>query len=451
MTASITRGRTAFAFDSGALLAKARKLGCDQAEVYETGVVTTPVNFENNHLKSVETAETAVVAVRVLKDGRVGFATSSRAGDEGVVDMAVRASEFGPEATFEFAAPSPVPEGLALYDETVADWPQEKMLAVGQEIVDHVRSLEDGVLGGAMVEKYIGYTRVATSSGQEVCADGTAYLALASAELVEPDNMIQVWRYSASRRLDLDVGAMKADLTRLYRHSRHNVPFRGGRYPVIFAPLAGADLISPMMACVDGMAVVKGESPWRERTGEKLFADHFSLYDDPSLPWGIRTTPFDDEGTPTTRRPVIEKGVLRGFLLDLRSGKALGQASTGNGYRQVPQSLPAPRASNVVAEPGATPLADLIGGIKEGVFVERLMGAWAGNPYAGQVSGNVHIGFKIENGEIVGRVKDCMVTVNVFEAFRDSLLALSRETQSAPPAAVLPYILLDAVSVSTKA
>lgn len=451
MTREIREGWTGYAFDADALLEAAGKQGCRQAEVYETGVVTTPVSFENNQLKSVETAETAVVAVRVVRDGRLGFATSSKPGDAAVVDMAVRSAAFGPEATFDFAGRAAVTSDLKLYDPEVADWPQERMLAAGQELVDYIQALEDGVLAGASVEKHVGYTRVATSSGQNVSSTGTAFVVFASGELVEPDNMIHFWRFDAGRNLALDLERLKGELGRMFRHARHNVSFRTGSYPVVFSPMAGADLIAPMAACIDGMAVVKGESPWRDRVGQRLFSDDFTVFDDPARPWALRSTPFDDEGVPTARRPVIERGVLQGFLLDLRAGRALGQTSTGNGFRPGPQTIPAPRASNIVVEPGSTPLAEMISGIKEGVFIERLMGAWAGNPFAGQVSGNIHIGFKIENGEITGRIKNAMASVSVFEAFRDQLGALSLETEVASSGLILPYILLNGVSVSTKA
>lgn len=447
----MTSSRTRTVFDAGTILEKAGKLGCSQAEVYESGAVLTPINYENNKLKSVETAETTVVAVRVIKNGRLGFATSSRPGDTGVVDMAVRAAELGPEADLDFAPKRDVRRDLEVYDQAVADWPEEKMLAAGEELVDVLAGLEDGVLASATVEKIIAYKRVATSAGQDVYAEGTGAIVHGAAELVEPENMIQVWGFRASGRLDIDLQGLKDRLVWLYRHARHNVPMSGGSYPVIFSPSAALDLITPVAACLDGKAVAKGESPWRDKLGEKLFADSFTLHDDPTVPWGGQTTPFDDEGTPTTRRAVIEKGVLKDFFLDLRSARALGRASTGNGFRPSPQSIPVPRSSNLTLESGDTPAEDLIAGIKEGLYVERLMGAWAGNPYAGQVSGNVHIGFKIENGEITGRVKDCMLSVGVFEAFRDHLIALSRQTEVTMALYRLPYILLDRVSVSTKA
>lgn len=448
MTAARGKGKTAF--DVEALLDSAAKIGCSQAEIYEAGSSSTPVNYENNKLKSVETAETAVVAIRVIRNGKVGFATSTRPGDAKVAEMAARAAQFGPKAEFDVAPAAATKGDLKIYDKAVAGWALKDMLIAGSGLVEKIKALEDGVLAGVSVEKQVGYKRVATSAGQEVYAEATGAIAFAVAELVEPENMIAVYHFGASRRLDVDIEVLGDRIVWLYRHARHNVPLGGGSYPVVFAPTAGDDLIAPLVACLDGQAVVKGESPWKDRVGQKLFTDGFTLTDDPTLPWGLASAPFDDEGTPTRRRTVVDRGVLREFNLDLRSARALGKASTGNGFKAGPAATPAPRPTNLVLQPGLTPVDKLIAGVKEGLYIGRLMGAWAGNPYTGQISGNIVLGFKIENGEITGRVKDCMLSVNVFEAFKDHLLDLSREAEFTSARFRLPYMLLDKVSVSAK-
>ncbi len=447
---SAIKGNGKSAFDVGALLEKAKKLGCSQAEVYEARSSSTPVSFENNKLKSVETAETAVVAMRVIKDGKLGMASSTRPGDTTVAEMAARAAEFGPAADFDFASAAPAAGDLETSDPAVRNWKPEEMASAGAGLVETLKGLEDGVLAGVDLGSQWGYQRLATSVGQDLSAEGTAAAIFAAAELVEPENMIAVHHFAASRRLDVDAKAVGQRIVWLFQNARHNVPMRGGSYPVIFSPSAATDLLSPFEACIDGKAVVKGESPWKDRIGEKLLADGFTLYDDPTLPWGLATTPFDDEGVPTRKRVIIEKGELRDFNLDLRSAKALGKKSTGNGFRGGAAAPPAPHPTNFVLEPGRTPVDELVKGIKEGLYVNRLMGAWTGNPYTGQVTGNIVTGFRVANGEIVGRVKDCMLSVNVFEAFRDHLLALSKEAEVASAHYRLPYILLDNVSVSTK-
>ncbi len=441
-----------------ALLDKARRLGCSQAEVWVTERHSTPVDFENNQLKSVTTVESEVAAVRVIKGGRLGSATSARPGNGEVVEMAVRAAEFGPAADFDFAPRAEVRQDLKVVDEAAAGWAEERMMAEGEKLVETIAALGEGVLGSVSVEKTMAGTRVATSAGQDVRTTDTTVAATAGAQLVEPDNILWVFHGGASRRLDLDFDALGERVAWLFRHGRRNVALGGGAYPVIFAPAAGVDLLGRVGACLNGKAVAKGESPWRDRIGQKLFADTFTLRDDPARPWGVRTTPFDDEGVPTAKRTLLGAGVLNEFNLDLRSARALGKKSTGNGFRPTPQAAPTPGPTNLVLEAGLTPFRELIAGMEEGLYVAALQGAWAGSPYTGQVTGNILLGFRVEGGEIAGRVKDCMLSVNVFEAFRDHLLALSQEVEIAMGGGFeggavlyLPHILLDKVSVSVKA
>ncbi|MCL6580076.1 MAG: TldD/PmbA family protein [Firmicutes bacterium] len=436
--------------DPGALIERARSLGASQAEVYTLERVVDPVAFEANRLRRVSSTQTGAVAVRVVKDGRLGQASSTRPGDTEVVDMAVRAAELGPPADFDFAPAAPVRGDLQMFDPAVPEWDVEAMVEAGRGLVEQVHGLADGLQVQIRLDKTETVTRVVTSAGQDVSRRGTLTQLSYSLELVEPENMIHVFYYDRSRRLGLDLGRAVRRVTELFTHARRNVRAGTGSFRVLFAPCAVADLVAPLVSCLDGKAVAKGESPWRDKLGQKLFAEDFTVWDDPTVPWEPRTVPVDDEGVPTTRRAVIERGVLKGFFLDLRSARALGQSGGGNGFRRGPDAPPAPSPTNLVLEPGTRPADELLSELSDGLYVVQLMGAWAGNPYAGQVSGNVLLGYLVRGGEIVGRVKDCMVSVNVFEAFAGALVARSREMEPTMGAERLPYLLLDGVSVTAK-
>ena len=116
--------------------------------------------------------------------------------------------------------------------------------------------------------------------------------------------------------------------------------------------------------------------------------------------------------------PLVEKGVIKNFIYDLDTAVRAGAKPTGNGQRGL-GSLPSPSYNSVVIEAGEIPLAEMVRGIKYGLLVDQTLGAWAGNVRSGDFSGNVHLGIKIENGEMVGRVKDVMISGNVFEALRN--------------------------------
>lgn len=105
------------------------------------------------------------------------------------------------------------------------------------------------------------------------------------------------------------------------------------------------------------------------------------------------------------------------FLYDLQTAGMAGVQSTGSADR-VGASLPAPSTSNLVVEAGGVSLADMVRDVKEGLLVEQLMGASQTNVLGGDFSGNVLLGYKIEKGEIVGRVKDTVVSGNVYQALK---------------------------------
>ncbi|MGL5192897.1 MAG: metallopeptidase TldD-related protein, partial [Chroococcales cyanobacterium] len=157
---------------------------------------------------------------------------------------------------------------------------------------------------------------------------------------------------------------------------------------------------------------------------------------------------FDDEGTPTSANTLIENGVLNGFYWDRRWAARAGLQSTGNGFRGG-LSRPGPDLVNLCVNAGSTSTADLIAGVKEGLIVEQVLGAGQSNQLAGEFSINLDLGYKIENGEIVGRVKNTMVAGSIFEAF-DNLVDFSSERDWVGGGALLPSMLFGKLGVSAR-
>ena len=173
--------------------------------------------------------------------------------------------------------------------------------------------------------------------------------------------------------------------------------------PVIFTPngVAGA-LIMPLLSAFNGKIVLEGASPVGNKLGKQVFDKNFSLRDDPLVAYRPGSRPCDDEGVASQRTPLINKGVVKAFLYDLQTAALAGKKSTGNGNRNR-GGLPAPAPSALVVTPGKTTFDDMVKDIKEGLVIEQLMGAEQGNILGGDFSGNVLLGYKIENGKIVGQ------------------------------------------------
>jgi PmbA protein len=172
------------------------------------------------------------------------------------------------------------------------------------------------------------------------------------------------------------------------------------------------------------------------------------LVDDPTVAYNPASRPCDDEGVASQHTPLVEKGAVKGFLYDLQTAALAKKKSTGNGSRSR-GSLPTPSPSALVITAGKTTFDEMVKDIKEGLVVEQLMGSQMGNVLGGDFSGNVLLGFKIENGEIVGRVKDTMVSGNVYKLLKD-IAAIGSETRWVSSFLQTPPFYCKGLSVSSK-
>lgn len=158
---------------------------------------------------------------------------------------------------------------------------------------------------------------------------------------------------------------------------------------------------------------------------------------------GPYSCPFDDEGTPTRPIVFIQNGILQLFYTDLTTGRALGSGTTGNGFRANLGSYPTPDLFNLLVQPGKSTLSELIKKIDRGLIVDQMLGGSAG--MSGDFSVNVDLGYRVEKGEIVGRVKNTMVAGNVYTALKQ-VVELGKDT-AWNGSYYIPSIIVEGLSV----
>jgi PmbA protein len=259
--------------------------------------------------------------------------------------------------------------------------------------------------------------------------------------------MLFVGGADASCRPNIDRSAIEDDILLQLERCQRNADTRTGTMPVIFTSLGVAEaLLSPLLMAFNGRLVLQGQSPLLGTLGEEKYDTRISIFDDGTLPMRVSSRPFDDEGVPSRRIPLVERGVVRSFMYDLQSAALSGVPSTGSAQRAL-TSQPAIGATSIIIEPGDTTFDEMVGGINEGVIVEELMGAGQGNVMGGDFSGNVLLGYKVEHGEIVGRVKNTIVAGNVHEAL-SRVAAIGRETRWINGSVQTPPLMIDGLAVS---
>ena len=398
--------------DPEQLLELALKSGAEAAEVYASSSISRPVFFEANRLKQLESIDSEGVGLRIWQDGRVGLAIAYGAVEpEDLVAQAIALSALNE------------PEEILLRDSTVSDYPKfygqevsvEQMVDWGRQAIALVRDRHPDAICGAEWDCGCETVRIINSKGLDCGYSDTTVDGSLSAELTRGDDFLNVW-YGQSERGDLPPEAIAQKVLQSLAWAKKNTKAPSGKkVPVIFTAKA-ADLLWGVVAiAMSGRQVQQKATPWLDKIGQPVISDIFSVIQYPDL--GVYSSPFDDEGTPTQEKTWIDRGVLQSFYGDLRTCKELGIVATGNGYRGDLGNYPSPGLFNLAIAANQTIQGDILelaATLKNGLIVDQVLGD--DTDISGDFSINVDLGYRVKNGEIMGRVKDTMLSGNVYTA-----------------------------------
>ncbi|MEX2599071.1 MAG: TldD/PmbA family protein [Dehalococcoidia bacterium] len=430
------------------ILEKALEAG-EEAEVFYMESTSTPVHFEANAIKAVDSNETAGAALRLIKNGRVGFSSTSNLDDvDGLVKAAVETAPFGAEARFQFPGPSSYPD-VPVHDASVMGVPLERMTQLGQQVIDALRAYSQEVQVEGSVSRSASTISLMNSRGGRYSYDRSGFGLGFEGTVIRGEDMLFTYDGVSSVHPVDDATEVIESIIRQLQWARETASITTKEMPVILMPTAVSSvLLSPLLAGFSGRTVLQGTSPMAGRLGETIVDTRFSLIDDTTLPYVGGSRPADDEGVASRRLPIIERGVAASFLYDLQTAGLAGTESTGSGERGL-GSLPSPSSGVLFVSEGDATLSDMIADISEGLIVERLLGAGQSNILGGDFNANVLLGYKIENGKVVGRVKDAMVSGNAYESL-NNLVALGSEGRWLGGGLYTPPITLANVAVSAK-
>ncbi|MEQ9000332.1 MAG: TldD/PmbA family protein [Coleofasciculus sp. B1-GNL1-01] len=416
----------------------------EAAEVYYLSSQDTPITFENNRLKSLQTKAREGIALRLVCDGRLGFASSTDLSrlDE-LVSAAIQTSEIGAPVEFELARDVQLTTPTSDFQPP----PTQELVEVGQGLIEQVHAYNPDILVDVGFHIRSSSVKIATTSNVWTQRSRQILSASLSGNLVKGEDFLQAYSYDIQRDGYPDCDRILQDLLLKYKRAERQATISSGTFPVLFTPRAVASTIGRLFDTIlSGQAVVQKASPLADKVGEQLFDPRLTLFEDPSI--GASACPFDDEGTPTQRKVLIENGSVKQFYWDRRWAARGGCQPSGNGFRSG-LSRPIPDLVNLCMIPGKTAMPDLIAGMKEGLIVDQVLGAGQSNQLAGEFSVNLDLGYKVENGEIVGRVKNTMVAGSIFEAFK-SLVDLGVSPEWVGGSAYLPCLLFEKLSVKSK-
>lgn len=391
------------------LLELSIKLGAEAAEVYQSKSLSRPVFFEANRLKQLETSQSEGTALRLWRNGCPGLAVAyGPVEPEALVERALALSQLNQPETVELNGNS-----KPSYPNLGENVPVEKLVEWGKEAIAIIRNIYPDVICTADLECDVETTRLVNTKGLDCHYSDTTLSCYLEAEWVRGDDFLNV-SDGQTQRNNLNPDRVAHQILQRLAWAKKKVAPPNGRVPVLFTSKAADMLWGTVQAALNGKRVLEKASPWVERIGTPVMSPTLTLYQKPQA--GPYSCPFDDEGTPTQSLVFIQDGVLQNFYCDRTTGRQLNMASTGNGFRPGLGSYPTPGLFNFLIEPGSESLQELIQYLDDGLIVDQILGNNGG--ISGDFSINVDLGYRVQNGEVIGRVKDTMVAGNVYTVLK---------------------------------
>jgi PmbA protein len=429
--------------------------GHEQVEAYAMRGTETEVRAYDGEVESFTSATSAGLGVRVIVDGRQGFAYAGTL-DEAVLRETL--AEARDNATFatrdEFVALAE-PDGvavadLALYDEAVAALPAQRRIELAIELERATLAADRRIAGIESAEYVDGVaeTAVASTTGIATWSRETGcYLAVYSLA-TEGDETQTGFGFSVGRGPgELDVARAAREAADRATRLLGAVQPPTGRLTVVFDPFVTAQFLAVLGGTLDGESVLKGRSLFADRLGDAVASPLFTLVDDPTDLSAYGATATDAEGLAARRNELIVDGVLQRFVHNAYTARRAGTVSTGSAVRGGYATTPGVGMQALVLRPGRATPAELIAGVDHGLLVSGVSGMHSGvNPVSGDFSTGAE-GLMIRNGAVAEPVREVTIASTLQRMLHD-VVAVGNDLEWLPMNAAGVTLVIGDVTMS---
>ncbi len=388
--------------------------GGEQVEAYVGRSSDTQVRVYGGEVEQLAVADSQGVGVRVVRDGRQGFAYCGTFDADALAETVEEARDNAAFAEPDPAAGLPEPDGvepvaLDLWRPGLADVPTADKVALALELERAVLAADARITGiescdyaDSRAEAAIATTTGIRRASRETACELVAYSLAADGDETQTGFGFSLGR--AFDELDVDVAARDAADRALRMLGATKPP--SGRMTIVLDPWVTAQLLGIVAGTLGAEEVVKGRSLFADRVGEQVASPLLTVVEDPTdaRSWGA--TPVDAEGLATRRVPLVDAGALQGFVHSTWTARRMGTASTGSAVRGGFKSTPGAGCRAVAPTPGTATAGELLAGVDDGVLVQEVSGLHSGvNPVSGDLSTGAE-GLRIRGGQVAEPLRE---------------------------------------------
>lgn len=395
------------------VLQRALATGGDYAEIFAENTVTQSIRMISDAVDAIKDTNIVGAAVRVYRDKRSVMASTVDTSEAGLLACAEKAAD----ALGQGSAPM----DIVLKERILPDVHPVKIVPSGVSNREKVVILKEGYFAAREYSDSIVQVSgtlaavdhkifVANSQGL-LARDRSVRTRIAIEAVAEKDGQTQTGRSSPGRKMGLEMFETIAPKEVGLRAARQAVTMAGAGYcPAGVMPVAIENGFGGVIfheACghsLEASSVAYGRSQFAGKLGEMIASSKVTAIDDGTIPNAWGSINMDDEGTPARKNVLIEKGVLKSYMIDKFNGRRMGMESTGNARRQSYAFTPTSRMTNTYIAAGEDQNEDIIASMEYGLYAKD-MGGGSVNPVTGEFNFSVNEGYLVRNGKICEPVR----------------------------------------------
>ena len=403
------------------IVKRAQVAGASDAECTIAEGEEFAANVRMREVENLKEAGSRGAGLRIMMGRRTGASYTSDLSQEGVAHLVRSAIELADITTEDPHAGLPDPDefgrlegDLGMYAADVAELDTAFKIEIAKRAEDAALTSDPRISNseGASFDNYVGRHIFANSrdfAGEyqsSYCSLSTSPVARDGASM-ERDYWYTMARGFTGLESPEHVGRMAA---RRALRRLNAVKVETQKVPVVFEPRTARSLLENIFEAVHGMSIYRQESFLAGKLGEKVASDEVTVVDDGTLAGLFGTSPFDDEGVASRRTVVIERGVLKSYLMNTYAARKLGLKTTGNASRGLTGNAGIGHG-NFFLEKGVQTPEQIIAGIPNGFYVTELMG-FGVNVVTGDYSRGA-AGLWIRDGELAFAVSEVTIAGNL--------------------------------------
>lgn len=414
------------------IIAQCHELGVGEYELYYQSAGATSVSIHGHEVNEFTGSQEGGVCFRCIVDGKMGYASTEALSAEEAHRLVRCAMDNA--AHLETVDPVFLGKGGQTYPRFPAkncELPTTqtliaRALEAQQALYDADSSVADGTVTEGISER--SEIAICNSNGLDLNYVNQVAGLITVAVVSKEGEMSNHFGFRLGRVEEIDCEALAKETVDGALKKLGGEPAPTGVYPVVFSPEAMADLLQTFSGIFSSEAAQKGLSKLAEAEGETIAAPCVTIVDDPCHPDSPAPMPFDAEGSPTARKNMVEAGVLRTLLYNLKTAHKAGKTTTGNASKAGYQASLGVRPFTMYLAGGELTRQQLLERAGEGVYIDSVQGLHAG---ANSVSGDFSLqsaGYRIEGGKLTSRVKAFTVAGNFYELLKN-ITALADDTK----------------------